>query len=150
MEDNDIVWTIDGKSTGKHAYCPSECPAFMSTKEGLELHFGDKLIDSYAFTDLTLASFFKTVTQEEDKYTIEFHNNGSLEFSASASETVPPVQGTGAIRRPLSPQQPMWLIHIDTWLYPDPQKIIDMIPSDILPYVVFNLSLSVEGSSTGK
>ncbi|MBQ8484470.1 MAG: glycosyl hydrolase family 98 [Bacteroidales bacterium] len=150
MEDNDIVWTIDGKSTGKHAYGPSECPAFTATKEGLELRFGDKLIDSYAFTDLTLASFFKTVTQEDEKYTIEFHNNVSLDFSASASETVPPVQGTGAIRRPVSPQQPMWLIHIDTWLHPDPQKIIDMIPSDILPYVVFNLSLSVEGSSTGK
>jgi hypothetical protein len=47
------------------------------------------------------------------------------------------------LRRPISPQQPMWLIHIDTWNLADPQKIIDMIPEDIKPYVVFNISLSI-------
>ena len=36
----------------------------------------------------------------------------------------------------------MWLIHIDVWFNADPQKIIDLIPEDIKPYVVFNLSLS--------
>jgi hypothetical protein len=49
----------------------------------------------------------------------------------------------GPFRRPISPQQPMWLIHIDTWNYPDPQKIIDLIPADIRPYVALNLSLSI-------
>lgn len=48
-----------------------------------------------------------------------------------------------ALRRPISPEQPMWLVHIDTWNYADPQKIIDLIPEDIRPYVVFNLSFSV-------
>ncbi|MDA3821039.1 MAG: glycosyl hydrolase family 98, partial [Bacteroidales bacterium] len=48
-----------------------------------------------------------------------------------------------SLRRPISPDQPMWLIHIDTWNYPDPQKIIDLIPKDIRPYVVMNISLSV-------
>jgi len=47
------------------------------------------------------------------------------------------------LRRPISPEQPMWLIHIDTWNYPDPQKIIDLIPKDIRPYVVMNISLSI-------
>jgi hypothetical protein len=47
------------------------------------------------------------------------------------------------LRRPISPSQPMWLVHIDTWNYPDPQKIIDLIPQDIRPYVVMNISLSV-------
>ena len=47
------------------------------------------------------------------------------------------------LRRPISPNQPMWLIHIDTWNWADPQKIIDLIPSDIRPYVVFNISLSI-------
>lgn len=47
------------------------------------------------------------------------------------------------LRRPISPEQPMWLIHIDTWNWADPQKIIDLIPEDILPYVVFNISLSI-------
>lgn len=48
-----------------------------------------------------------------------------------------------SLRRPISPEQPVWLVHIDTWNYADPQKIIDLIPEDILPYVVFNLSFSV-------
>lgn len=47
------------------------------------------------------------------------------------------------LRRPISPEQPMWIIHIDSWNYADPAKIIDLIPEDILPYVVFNISLSI-------
>ncbi|WP_281336461.1 glycoside hydrolase family 98 domain-containing protein [Flavobacterium eburneipallidum] len=47
------------------------------------------------------------------------------------------------LRRPISSNQPMWLIHIDTWNYADPQKIIDLIPADIRPYVVMNISLSI-------
>lgn len=53
-----------------------------------------------------------------------------------------------ALRRPISPQQPMWLIHIDTWNQADPQKIIDMVPADIRPYVVFNISLSINHNAT--
>ena len=47
-------------------------------------------------------------------------------------------------RRPIDNQHPMWLIHIDVWNSADPQKIIDLIPSDIKPYVVMNLSLSCQ------
>ncbi|WP_297089963.1 glycoside hydrolase family 98 domain-containing protein [uncultured Draconibacterium sp.] len=47
------------------------------------------------------------------------------------------------MRRPISPDQPMWLIHIDTWNYADPQKIIDLVPKDIRPYVVMNIALSI-------
>lgn len=47
------------------------------------------------------------------------------------------------LRRPISPQQPMWLVHIDTWNWADPQKIIDLVPMDVRPYVVFNISLSI-------
>lgn len=50
---------------------------------------------------------------------------------------------TKPLRRPISPDQPMWLIHIDTWNYADPQKIIDLIPKDIRPFVVMNISLSI-------
>lgn len=52
-------------------------------------------------------------------------------------------QTKAPLRRPISPHQPMWLIHIDTWNYADPQKIIDLIPKDIRPYVVMNISLSI-------
>ena len=53
-----------------------------------------------------------------------------------------------ALRRPITPNSPMWLIHIDTWNYADPQKIIDLIPLDIRPYVVMNISLSISHDVT--
>ena len=45
-------------------------------------------------------------------------------------------------RRPIDAQHPMWFIHADVWYKADPQKIIDLIPEDIRPYVCLNLSLS--------
>ncbi len=47
-------------------------------------------------------------------------------------------------RRPIDNKHPMWLIHIDVWNNADPQKIIDLIPADIKPYVCMNLSLSCQ------
>ena len=46
------------------------------------------------------------------------------------------------MRRPVLPESPMWIVHIDTWYNSDPEKIIDLIPDDILPYVVFNISMN--------
>ena len=43
----------------------------------------------------------------------------------------------------------MLIVHIDTWCFPDPQKIIDLIPDEILPYVVFNISLSIGHDDNG-
>lgn len=60
----------------------------------------------------------------------------ALQFSAKA-------QINTQFRRPISASSPMWIIHIDTWNYPDPQKIIRLIPEDIKPYVIFNVSLSI-------
>lgn len=45
-------------------------------------------------------------------------------------------------RRPINNENPLWLIHIDVWNKADPQKIIDLIPEDIKPYVCLNLSMS--------
>ena len=45
-------------------------------------------------------------------------------------------------RRPIDAQHPLWMIHVDVWNSADPQKIIDLIPADIKPYVCMNLSLS--------
>ena len=47
-------------------------------------------------------------------------------------------------RRPIDNQHPLWLVHIDVWNSADPQKIIDLIPDDIKPYVCMNLSLSCQ------
>jgi hypothetical protein len=69
-------------------------------------------------------------------------------FELTNSVIVAPQQTNAALRRPISPQQPMWLVHIDTWNYPDPQKIIDLIPADIRPYVVMNISLSISHTTS--
>ena len=47
-------------------------------------------------------------------------------------------------RRPIDPQHPLWLIHIDVWNNANPQSIIDLIPDDVKPFVCFNLSLSCQ------
>ncbi|MBR2113449.1 MAG: glycosyl hydrolase family 98 [Prevotella sp.] len=51
---------------------------------------------------------------------------------------------TAQQRRPIDSQHPLWLIHIDVWNSADPQKIINLIPDDIKPYVCMNLSLSCQ------
>jgi len=65
----------------------------------------------------------------------------AIQFTANARTITP-------LRRPVSPDQPMYLIHIDTWNYADPQKIIDLVPHDIRPYVVMNISLSISHNPT--
>ena len=47
-------------------------------------------------------------------------------------------------RRPIDSRHPLWLIHVDVWNKADPQKIIDLIPDNIKPYVCMNLSLSCQ------
>ena len=47
-------------------------------------------------------------------------------------------------RRPIDSEHPLWMIHIDVWNSADPQKIIDLVPDDIKPYVCMNLSLSCQ------
>jgi hypothetical protein len=46
-----------------------------------------------------------------------------------------------SMRRVLSPTSPMYLIHVDAWS-DQPQEVIDLIPMDIRPLVVINVSLS--------
>jgi len=59
-------------------------------------------------------------------------------------------QSKPALRRVISPSSPVMMVHIDTWIWPDPQKFIDLIPKDIQPYVVMNISLSVSDFVRGK
>ncbi|WP_320534849.1 glycoside hydrolase family 98 domain-containing protein [Robbsia andropogonis] len=74
-------------------------------------------------------------------------NDGeAVSASESAAKVVavatPPADPT--MRRTVSPEQPLFLIHVDTWNQADPQKVIDLIPPDIRPYAVLNLSLSID------
>ena len=55
------------------------------------------------------------------------------------------IQGlTAQERRPIDSQHPLWFIHCDVWYKADPQKIIDLIPEDVRPYICLNLSLSCQ------
>ena len=47
-------------------------------------------------------------------------------------------------RRPIDNRHPLWLVHVDVWNKADPQKIINLIPDDIKPFVCMNLSLSCQ------
>ncbi len=58
------------------------------------------------------------------------------------------VSAASNLRRPINNQSPAWIVHIDSWNYPDPEKIIELVPEDILPYVIFNISLSINWDST--
>lgn len=51
---------------------------------------------------------------------------------------------TAQQRRPIDSRHPLWLVHVDVWNQADPQKIINLIPDDIKPYVCMNLSLSCQ------
>ena len=55
-----------------------------------------------------------------------------------------PLTSVAQQRRPIDSQHPLWLVHIDVWNNADPQKIINLIPDDIKPYVCMNLSLSCQ------
>jgi len=46
------------------------------------------------------------------------------------------------LRRPITPESPAWVLHICVWVTPDPQRIIDSVPEDILPFTIFNLAMS--------
>lgn len=59
-------------------------------------------------------------------------------------------EAASMMRRPCGPENPMLIVHIDTWNVADPAKIIALIPEDIRPYCVFNISLSINWSNDKK
>lgn len=159
--EDSYFWTLDGTwlPLGQPAESPywivgnqSPTPVIDFTKDGhWQLSCGDSITVLELVKSGVINSYFSEVAfTSNGNYEFSFSDGTSLSFPVTGAASEPdPI--TGRIRRPISPQQPMWLIHIDTWLEPDPQKIIDMVPKDILPYVVFNISLSVDGDrATGE
>lgn len=99
----------------------------------------------------TVKSLFSEIIQAKDSE-VKFSLRGDTPYitlSKVSGGGVPPIEPTGILRRPISPEYPAWFIHIDTWNTPDPQAIIDLIPEDIRPYVVFNISLSISRGDDG-
>lgn len=63
--------------------------------------------------------------------------SNAFAFTINTNPSMPAV----TMRRVISPTSPMYLIHVDAWA-DQPQEIIDLIPMDIRPFVVLNLSMS--------
>ena len=63
--------------------------------------------------------------------------SNAFAFTINSNPGIP----VALMRRVTSPSSPMYLIHVDAWA-DQPQEIIDLIPMDIRPFVVINLSLS--------
>ena len=91
----------------------------------------------------TVKSLFSEVVQN-DELVIKFLLRGELPYLTLKKVTSDkePIQPTGTLRRIIDQNHPAWFVHIDVWNYPDPQAIIDLIPEEIRPYVIFNISFS--------
>jgi hypothetical protein len=63
--------------------------------------------------------------------------SNAFAFTINSNPGIP----LASMRRGLSPTSPMYLIHVDAWA-DQPQEVIDLIPADIRPFVVLNLSMS--------
>ncbi len=96
----------------------------------------------------TISSLFTDVITSSDATQVKFSLRGdktSITLALKKSGTTGKLSPTWVLRRPITPDHPAWLVHIDTWTVPDPQAIIDLIPDDIKPYVIFNIALSTMG-----
>ncbi|MDE6020791.1 MAG: carbohydrate-binding protein [Ruminococcus sp.] len=85
------------------------------------------------------------------KKSADINGNSAKTVLENIFPSVEPMEVSAAssnFRRPINNESPAWIVHIDTWNYADPEKIIDLVPEDILPYVIFNISLSINWSST--
>jgi hypothetical protein len=80
---------------------------------------------------------FKDVDGTETVSRTNIRNGIALMGNVAISE------GAGfAPRRLVDSRHPLWMLHIDVWNRADPQKIIDLIPEKLRPYVCMNLSFS--------
>lgn len=73
--------------------------------------------------------------------------NAESDANVTVIDPLTNVLSDGTMRRPLSPESPMYIVHVDTWVNADPEKIIAQIPEEMLPYCVFNISLSVNSDA---
>lgn len=151
-------WTYDGSflmiSNKSQKVIGGETPVIGIDNKGYwNFSIGTEIVSTGRKADagIVRSLFTNVVTSEEGLVTFKLSDAPSsivLPKSSSSSE-IKPIEPTGTLRRPISPENPAWFIHIDTWNTPDPQAIIDLIPADIRPYVVFNISLSVSRGSDG-
>lgn len=156
---SEYYWTLDGKfltfSNLKIKVSESDIPSVTIDDDGYwNVKCGSNVLRlDQKVENGSVESVFSSVDQTDD-IEVNFLLNGSLSsislFKSFDSSEVKPIEPTGELRRPITPDNPAWFIHIDSWNTPDPQAIIDLIPDDIRPFVVFNISLSVSRGSDGQ
>lgn len=145
----EFYWTLDGEplQSGGSPLAVSSAIPVVSISDGGEWVIttpeGDKTLGKVE-DGVQKSSVAGVDVSQTDKINVAFASSDYvLTLNAGGGTSKPDEPLKGKLRRPISPESPAWFVHIDSWNYPDPHKIIDLIPDDILPYVVFNLSLSV-------
>lgn len=152
-EDAHYYWCLDGKwlhsetNNNKIQIGGNSTPRVAITPDGFWcIQLDDKTLKlEQKATAVKSKSAFRHIEIQEGKQ-IKIYMQGEsspLVIPMQKADEPTPEPSTGSMRRPISATQPAWLIHIDTWNTADPQKIIDLIPQDIRPYVIFNISLSI-------
>lgn len=161
-EDGQYYWTVDGKwlatdtgekirVTGARAVTPKLSVTPSGEWRMDLLDYGTRTLGSVK--EGVQTSSIASVDVSDPSSVIVYFSNATepLILGAEKNPDNPDTPLTGSLRRPIDASHPAWLIHIDCWNYADPAKIIDLIPKDILPYVIFNLSLSVShDENTGR
>lgn len=156
---SEYYWTLDGNfltfSNKKVKVSETEVPSVTIGDDGYwNVICGQNILRLDRKVENGAVESVFTGVDVTDESDVRFLLKGSLSsvslLRTYGSDTVEPIEPTGKLRRPITPNNPAWIIHIDTWNTPDPQAIIDLIPDDIRPFVVFNISLSVSRGSDGK
>lgn len=155
--ENIYCWSLDGEplNSGGHPVLVESATPVLSVSEAgewvLEVNGESRQLGKVSAGEQKSVVSGIDVS-DRDNIRISFANSEEvLSLAAGGGTQKPDDPVKGDLRRPISPSSPAWLVHIDSWNYPDPNKIIDLIPEDIRPYVIFNLSLSVShDESTGR
>lgn len=162
-EDGVYYWTVDGEwltaqSSGDRINVTGAravTPRVSINSDGRwvidALDYGKTVLQSASRGEQISA--IKTIdVSDADNITVYFSDDTEpLQLAAGGGTSKPNQPVKGHLRRPIDVHNPAWLVHIDSWNYADPQKIISLIPEDILPYCIFNVSLSVShDESTGR
>lgn len=152
--DGEFYWTLDGaplQSGGSPLAVSAGTPVVSISDAGewvITTPEGDKTLAKVE-NGIQKSAVAGVDVSQTDKISVALTQSDYVfSLNAGGGTLNPDEPLKGKLRRPISPESPAWFVHIDSWNYADPHKIIDLIPDDILPYVVFNLSLSVSHDET--
>lgn len=150
-----FYWTLDGERLSGTADDISEADGAVpvvgiSSDDCWTVEYGDAEKRLTHVENGTPNSIFIGV-DDSDGETVSFSLRGDMPTltlkKVDAKEEL--ISPTGTLRRVIDREHPAWIVHIDAWNYPDPQAIIDLIPQDVRPYVVFNIAFSSATDDNG-